>query len=125
MLGYHSALTKPREAEQLKVAHVGPSWACTHDIRLGLPAAYDLCDVFYTDLPRQGGFKVFEKRAGITERRDNPEFLFAVSAIIQKPSAPVVLVASNLSQSSLPVPSHIHETRPNGVSAVARPTGRC
>jgi hypothetical protein len=123
MESYHSALKPSRPADPIQAAHLARSWAFVHDIRDGLPSAYDLCDVFYTDLPWRDGFKVFEQRAGQLKadhhHRDYAQFLLAVSMVIHKMTRPLVIVTGKHALPYLPKPTNLYVTKLNGAPAAA------
>lgn len=132
-MSYHSALTKPLEVAPCNFFQVGESIAFVHDIRRGLPTDFDPCDVFYTDLPWQGGFLVFEARTkavlaaeyaklGVTTREPQttyPDFLRSVGEVIRRSSKPMVLVTGRRSMPFLPEPSFVYSSSLNGAPAVA------
>lgn len=138
-MGYHSALNKPIEAAPVNRAIFKDGLAFAHDIRNGLPSEYDICDVFYTDLPWRDGFAIFEARAGavkasqqadvrsvsancalVAPRPDYAAFLHDIRKILLHGTPkPTVLVTGRQSMPYLPMPGHIYPTKLNGADAVA------
>lgn len=116
---YHGAHRPPVDALGRLRWSDGSSLAFVHDLIGGsLPRSYDDCDVFYTDLPWQKGFGVFNERAGIDDGRTYREFMAAVSGVITGVSQPVYLVTGRHALSLLPEPAQVLATRLNEDAAV-------
>lgn len=116
---YHGAHKPVVDAPSCDRWSDGSSLAFTHDLIGGpLPDAYGDCDVFYTDLPWQKGFGIFNERAGIGDGRTYREFMAAVSSIITRVSRPVYLVTGRHALTLLPEPAWVRDTRLNEDAAV-------
>lgn len=116
---YHGVHKPTVDAPRRQRWSGGSSLAFVHDLIGGsLPPAYDGCDVFYTDLPWQKGFGVFNERAGIDDGRTYRGFMAAVSGIIAGISQPVYLVTGRHAFSLLPEPARVLDTRLNEDAAV-------
>ena len=98
LAGNHVSNSKPRNRAEL------PSGvAFTFDITQGfLPVEYNSCDVLFSMMPWRAGYKEFNRRANITEKRQWLHFVEMVSRIISSISTPVVLMWGKHVEKDLP-----------------------
>lgn len=112
MSDYYSALDKTDTSlsyEQVKRFEINGSVAFVYDIENGkLPKEYDECDVFYTEIPWDKGYEVFNKRAD-KKGGSYSKFVASLTNIIQSVTydKPLVIVAGKHLYSHIPVPSGV------------------
>jgi hypothetical protein len=120
---YHSAHLPPVEDVTPVQRWVGPpdsSVALVWDVIYGkLPPEYGRCDVLYADLPWRTGFRIFERRAGITDSRTYREFMAAVSRIVADANRPTILVTGKHALNYLPQPAQTFPVRMLGTGQAA------
>lgn len=118
---YHGAHKKPVAADAVQ-RWEGPNVvAFVHDLMTSqaLPAEYAACDVFVADLPWQNGFRTFNQRAGVTDKRTYPQFMRRVAEIVEATTVPLYLVTGRHASRLLPAAEVELPMRLNEDDAVA------
>jgi hypothetical protein len=115
-LPYHTALKhgSEKKAPPRDRVEARAGTAFVHDIRSGLPAAYEACDVLYSEIPWPAGFVVFEQRAGKAPGASFKTFVKAVRDIVQSEHRLTVLLVGQAALRGLPVPEQRMDIKLNG-----------
>jgi hypothetical protein len=118
---YHGAHRDTVAAEPVSRWENGACVAFTHDLMSAatLPAEFQQCDVFVTDLPWRNGYDAFNERAGVGDGRTYQQFMRRVAEIVESVTAPTYLVTGRHALPLLPEPDAILAMMLNEDAAVA------
>jgi hypothetical protein len=120
-MAFHSGLAKGKVEGATPVSRfvLGDSLAFQHDILDGYSSEFDPCDIIYAEAPWPAGAKVFDKRAGVGERRFSG-LTKSLSEVITSLTTPIILITGGWGLTSLPKPDSMLKSRipTDGVGAL-------
>lgn len=100
---YHSSLSDPEQATPRRRVRIGASVAFVADLGAGLPKEYAACDLLYSEVAWEHGYKLFVERAG--GGNDYATYLHELGRIAETAPAPCIFICGKRALREMPKPA--------------------